>query len=369
LRNLPTKFDFLSFAMAQRTSDFFVTKVFIFIPLLLLSSCNFSLAATLATNVSCWKQFSPLPMGRRAEHGAAAIGNKIYIVGGMATTGAGYPNVTLLNTEEVYDTTTDQWSAATSSPMKIHHPNVVAVSGELYVLGGISTTPANLSGSATFILETAYKLDSRSGAWIVLSSMPSGTGRGASAIGVYGKVVYLAGGTQQVGKTALDIVSTYDTEQDRWTTLPIKLPEARDHVGGTVVGDMYYVVGRRHGLQAAVRGTVFVLNLTAPELKWTTLSSVPTPRGSLPLAVVGKKIYTFGGEGNPDNSSQGVFPQNEIYDVERDSWSKDAPMRTPKHGAMAVAIGEAIYIPRGSASKGSRLDLNITEVYRPSGRC
>jgi len=96
---------------------------------------------------------------------------------------------------------------------------------------------------------------------------------------------------------------------------------------------------------------------------------VPTPRGSLSLAVIGKRIYTFGGEGNADNSSQGVFPQNEMYDVEKESWSKDASMRTPKHGAVAVAIGDAIYIPGGSVSKGSRLDLNITEVYRPSGGC
>lgn len=330
---------------------------------LLLSLCSFSLADQPTPSGSCWKQLSPLSLGRRTEYGAAAIGNKIYVVGGMATQGSGYPNVTLLYSAEVYDTTTDQWSSAPPFPMKIHHPNVVAVDGDLYILGGLSTKP----GTATYLLKTAYKLDTQTSTWKAMSSITPGSGCGASAIGVRGKMVYLAGGTQQVGKTAMDVVSSYDSASDTWSVLPIKLPEVRDHVGGAVIGNVFYVVGGQKVLQDSVQGTVFAMDLSASEMRWTKMASLPTPRGSLITAAIGNKIYTFGGEGNPDNSTQGVFPQTEIYDVEKDSWSQDAPMRTPKHGAVAVVVDGNIYIPGGSASRGSRLDMNITEVYRPKG--
>lgn len=344
------------------------TSIFASMLWLLLSLCWFSLAAEPASSGSCWKQLSPLPLGRRAEHGAAAIGKKIYVVGGMATQGNGYPNITLLETVEVYDTTTDQWSSAPSFPMKIHHPNVVAVDGELFILGALSVKPG-ASPPVQYLVETAYKLDTQTNTWKALAPIPAGSGRGASAIGVHGKTVYLAGGTQNVGKTAMDIVSSYDTASDKWFDLPLKLPEVRDHVGGAVVGNVFYVVGGREGLQDSVRGTVFAMDLSAPEKKWVKKANAPTPRGSLSTAAIGNKIYTFGGEGNPDNKTQGVFPQTEIYDVEKDSWTQDAPMRTPKHGTPAIVVDGNIYIPGGSASRGSRLDMNVTEVYRPAGGC
>ncbi|TID25609.1 kelch repeat-containing protein [Venturia nashicola] len=328
---------------------------------LLLSLCWLSLAAQPVSRGSCWKQLSSLSLGRRAEHGAAAIGNKVYVVGGMATQGSGYPNVTLLDTVEVYDTTTDQWSSLTPFPMKIHHPNVAAVNGQLYVLGGLSSNRK--------LVETAYTFDSQTSTWKALSSMAAGTGRGASAIGVYGKVAYIAGGTQDVGKSAVDIVSSYDAAADKWSVVPVNLPEVRDHVGGAVVGNVFYVVAGRKGLQDSVQSTVFAMDLKASEMKWVRKASAPTARGSLEAVAVGNKIYTFGGEGNPDNTTQGVFPQTEIYDVEKDSWTQDAPMRTPKHGSVAVAVNGDIYIAGGSASRGSRLDMNITEIYKPIGGC
>lgn len=333
---------------------------------LLLSLCWLSLAAEPSPTGSCWKQVSPL-LARRAHHSGAAIGNKIYVLGGMATQGKGYPNITLLDTVEYYDTTTDQWSSTTPFPMKIHHPNVAAVNGELYVVGALSVKPK--PGNGTFLVENAYKLDFKTNTWKALSSMMAGTGRGASAVGVYGNVVYIAGGSQSVGKTAMDIVCTYDTVADKWTVLPAKLPEIRDHVGGAVIDDTFYVVAGRKGLQDLVQNSVYAMDLKAPEKKWVKLANMPTARGSLSVVAVGKKIYTFGGEGNPDNTSQGVFPQTEIYDVEKDSWIQDAPMRTPKHGAAAVAVDGTIYIAGGSASKDTRLDMNMTEIYKPTGGC
>lgn len=119
----------------------------------------------------------------------------------------------------------------------------------------------------------------------------------------------------------MDVVSSYDTASDKWFVLPNKLPEVRDHVGGAVVGNVLYVVGGRKGLQNSVQGTVFAMDVTVPEMRWAKMASAPTPRGSLSTAAIGNKIYTFGREGNPDNSTQGGFPQTEIYDVEKDSWS------------------------------------------------
>jgi N-acetylneuraminic acid mutarotase len=307
----------------------------------------------------CYRQLAPIAGGPRQEHGVAGWDNKIYVVGGMKKG----PNGTLDDASvEVYNTGTNTWSSVIPLPVQVHHANVAAVDGKIYVLGALT----GINPRQT--VKEIYRYDpSKPDRWESLGEMPSGTERGASAVAVHGSVVYVAGGLRPIGNatagnSAVDLVSSYNTESGNWTPLP-RLPEARDHVGGALIGDTFYVVGGRVGNQTSVRGTVFMLEKEATSWE-TSKSRMPTPRGGISASAVGTKIYTFGGEGNMA-STKGVFSECESYDVVEDEWRKEMAMKVPRHGMGAVALDGAIYVPGGGLTNGFREAVSTLEIFNP----
>jgi N-acetylneuraminic acid mutarotase len=313
-----------------------------------------------APYASCWKTLAPVRGGPRQEHGVAATENSVYVVGGTKMTGGKRGQV---NTAEVYDIKSNSWSELPPLPVAMHHPNLAAVKGKLYILGaldGFNPTRKTLGNVYTF--DPAVKK------WEELAPMPKGTERGGSAVAVNGDEIYIAGGLQpqmgdrDFGKNVVDLVSKFDTASKKWTALP-PLPGKRDHVGGAFIKDTFYVVGGRIGSVQSVQGTVFALNSTG---KWSSLTKMPTPRGGLSATQIGNKIYTFGGEGNP--SGRGVFPNVESFDTITRQWTKEMPMKVPRHGTQAAAVGNAIYIPGGGLSGGGYQSVALMESYEP-GSC
>jgi N-acetylneuraminic acid mutarotase len=246
-------------------------------------------------NLSCWKSLARIQAGPRQEHGIATWNRKIYLVGGMKQFANGSQSTE--NTVEVYDITTDKWSDAAPIPVPVHHANVAAVDGKIYVLGVITGLPPRLG----VIVPMTYRYDPATNRWEELGQMPAGTERGASAVAVRGCIVYLAGGLQRrpdVTNSATDLVTSYDTATGTWTTLP-RIPEIRDHVGGGVVGDVFYVIGGRAGKIDAVKDTVFAFNLTSNSGRTTVNAKMPTARGEIAAAVVGKKNIHLWWRGKP----------------------------------------------------------------------
>jgi N-acetylneuraminic acid mutarotase len=306
----------------------------------------------------CWKALTPVPGGLRQEHGAAALQNSIYVVGGVRKASA---TATMATTSsvDIYHVDTNQWSKAAPLPMELHHPNVVAANGYIYVLGGLH------GGFPWQMTPNSYRYDPKANKWDTLAPMPA-PARGSSILGVHGQTIYVAGGLRAMG-TATDAVSSYDIASGNWTVRP-RLPEARDHSGGGFIGDDFYVVGGRVGSPTARRGTVYVFSPAVH--KWTTeRASMPSQRGGIAVAIVGTKIYTFGGEGNPTAGTKGVYSNSEMYDTVSNSWSKEVPMKVPRHGTAAVTVGDGIYIPGGGAAGGGGAEPVDTNDAYVSGPC
>jgi N-acetylneuraminic acid mutarotase len=307
----------------------------------------------------CYKQLAPIAGGPRQEHGVAGWNDKVYVIGGMKRG----TNVTIDDASaEVYNIDTNTWSSIPDLPIQVHHPNVAAVDGKIYVLGALTGINPRRTVAQT------YRFDpSKPDSWELLGEMPPGTERGASAVAVHGSVVYIGGGLRPTENTAtghfaVDMVSSYDTDSGKWTALP-RLPEARDHVGGAFVKDTFYVVGGRVGNQTSVRGTVFMLEKDGTNWE-TSKSRMPTPRGGISASAVGNRIYTFGGEGNVV-SSKGVFSECESYDVEEDEWRRETTMKIPRHGMGAVALDGTIYIPGGGLTNGFKEAITTVEAFDP----
>ncbi|MFE2942037.1 Kelch repeat-containing protein [Streptomyces sp. NPDC059255] len=310
-----------------------------------------------------WRPLAPIASGPRQEHSVAAIGEKVYVIGGIVADPAG--GFTTTGRVEVYDTRRDMWSGAAPLPVAMNHPNVAAVGGRIYVLGGLS------GGAAWQAVPDSFVYDPRTDRWTRLPSMPPGIERGSAAIGVHGTGIHLAGGMRALVPGAgglqdtVDTVSSYDVVTGRWGTLP-SLPQARDHVGGAVVGTVFYVLGGRDRGQVNVRDTVYAFDLRSR--RWSERAPMPTARGGIATAGVGTKIYTFGGEGKHDDTDPNtVFAETEAYDTVRDRWQRLAPMPVPRHGTAAVAVAGTIHLPGGGiAGGGSPVDVN--DAYRPAHR-
>jgi N-acetylneuraminic acid mutarotase len=274
---------------------------------------------------------------------------------------------------QFYDIPSNTWTTMPSIPKPLNHVNVAVVDGKVYVLGGLEDAPALVAWNAT---AESWAFDPETNEWDPIAPLPEGEARGSSAVGVWDGKIILAGGSRALVlsgpgggfQDTVDMVSIYDTRKREWMELPApakRLPEGREHVGGVVVGNKFYLLGGRYRGQSNVKDTVFVLDLNDLENGWkVSKARMPTARGGLCVGAVGKAIYTFGGEGNPELES-GVFNETEVYDTERNSWRTLKRMAVPRHGTSAIGVGRKIYIPGGGLVIGGGAPVATFDAFSP----
>ena len=95
---------------------------------------------------------------------------------------------------------------------------------------------------------------------------------------------------------------------------------------------------------------------------WQTEASMPTPRYRLAAANLPNSIYTYAIGGLGGGSWNEPLDANERYDACSGTWERMAPMPTPRGNVSAAVIGKKIYVPGGYAA-GEHLD--VLEVYDP----
>jgi N-acetylneuraminic acid mutarotase len=269
-----------------------------------------------------WRRLAPAP-SERTEVAAAAVGDRIYVLGGYAPDGA------TLATVEVYDTGADAWSAGPDLPVAVNHAMAATLDGILHVAGG------NDGGGPS---RQVARLDGA--AWRTLAPLPEA--RSAGGLVALDGRLYLAGGVAPGGLAAATLV--YDPQADRWSEAP-GLPTRREHLGAAAAGGRVYVVGGR------VRG--LGSNLAAAEAfdpaagRWTALAPMPTARGGLAAAATaGGRVVAVGGE------AEATFPEAEAFDTGSGRWRSLPPLPTPRHGLGVVAVGEVVYVLAGGPQPG-----------------
>ncbi len=300
------------------------------------------IASSVTPTGGTWQARAPLPGGPRQETGVAALGSEVYVVGGFDATGAVVASV------EVYDPAANTWRSAAPVPVPLHHANVAAQGGRLYVLGF-------LAGGSFLADGRAFGYDPVANAWTPRASMPAGTQRGASGTAELGGRIFVAGGFR--GGGSVTDFSVYDPAADAWTALPA-LPAARDHLGAGAIGGSFFAVGGRNGPNTA-RLDAF----DPATASWSARAPMPTARGGVAATVVNGRLLVFGGEGNPGAAS-GVFPQAESYDPATDAWTSFANMLTPRHGMGAATVGSVAVVPGGATSSGF-FAVSTNEAFAP----
>ena len=312
-----------------------------------------------------WRDLAPIPTVRQ-EHVTVALSRSSFaILGGIVPSGDSWATTDIF---QIYSIDKNTWRSAAPLPVPINHPNGAAVGNKIYLLGGLVETP-----QGWYATPNSWAYNPNHNTWTSLPPTPSPSARGSAAVGVYNHTIYLAGGVSFLQpylggqQGTVNTVTAFDTLTGKWIALPPaaqKLPAPRDHAGAAVMEHTFYVLGGRDHGNENVKDTVFALDLHDLAAGWTVKKGkLPTARGGLAAAVVGKEVYTFGGEGNLELAT-GVFNETEVYDAGRDEWRRLGPMKVPRHGTSAVAVGGRVYIPGGGVVAGGG-PVDTLNVFEP----
>jgi hypothetical protein len=269
-----------------------------------------------------WLDLAPLRVARQ-ETGAARIGDRVYVAGGLLATGAATATV------EAYEVSGDHWLDVAPLPAPRDHAAVAALGGRLYVAGGFAG-----DFRAT---DTVFVYDPAGDAWSESARLPSARG-GAWSVELGGRL-YLFGGVDRFGVTRRETFA-YDPAAGQWSEAAL-MPSAREHLNAVVVDGFVYVIGGRAGGASAANERYDPTTDT-----WLALESLPTARSAMALAALDGRIHAMGGE------VPRLFDLHEVYDPIMDSWSLGPPMPIPRHGVPAVALGDRILVPGGGTVQG-----------------
>jgi N-acetylneuraminic acid mutarotase len=145
----------------------------------------------------------------------------------------------------------------------------------------------------------------------------------------------------------LSEAARFDPKTRRWEALP-SLPTPRSSHEVVIVGDKVLVLGgwNMRGRDPSVwADTIEVLDLGAVPLRWRSIPQ-PFKRRALATAVRGGRVHLVGGFDENDTVINGV----EIYDVASNSWSKGPDLPKGSRNGFSPAastLDDCVYISLG----------------------
>ncbi|GIW46041.1 MAG: hypothetical protein KatS3mg077_3323 [Candidatus Binatia bacterium] len=282
---------------------------------------------------SRWEDLAPLPGGPRQEVGVAALGDEVFVIGGITSRAVG------VSTVEAYRVSQGRWRTVARLPRPLHHVAATADERFVYAAGGFA-------GASFTPVSEVFRYDPTRDVWEPLPPLPLAVG--AAACAVTRRELHVVGGAAGLASSAQHAVLNLDTMT--WSTAT-PLPEALNHLGAVVWNENLYVVGGRHDPSGLANSSA-LYRWDAGTNAWQTLAPMPTARSGHAAGVVGRWLVVFGGEVDPLRSPQFVFPQVEAYDLSRDRWFSDVSMPVPRHGFGAAVVGTAVYLPGGATRAG-----------------
>ncbi len=147
--------------------------------------------------------------------------------------------------------------------------------------------------------------------------------------------------------------------QSGWSTLA-SMPTPRGAFGTAIVAGKIYVIGGVNDNNLPL-GTVEMYDPLTDV--WTSKMSMPTPRSGLAVAVYNSKIYAIGGTIN-----NGFVGNNEAYDPATNTWTTKTSMPTPRASLSANLVNGGIYLIGGKVYSGIApfyVETGINECYFP----
>lgn len=248
-----------------------------------------------------WTALQPLTKRRRYA-AAAAIGKRLYVVGG-------YDGRQRMNSVECLDLSQENatWQPVASLTYRRALPGVCVHQSLIYVCGGFD-------GSSRLASTECY--DEKTDVWTIGEDMHVGReGAGLVAIGDH---LYCIGGYD--GLNLLQTVEKYDINLGRWSQMaPMLTP--RSGAGCATIDKYIFACG-------GFDGTVHLSSVERYDSQtnqWTNVTSMSVRRCYCGSAFIRGRIAVIGGY---DGTS--LLDTVEVYDSDKDEWTIESQMLTPR---------------------------------------
>ena len=195
-----------------------------------------------------WSALPPMPTARGAL-AAVAVGNKIYVSGGAGIPrGAQVPDgllpggtMELFGALEVFDTETNTWAQLAAMPTPRNHHSVAAVGGKIYAIGGRVGSCYSGGWSSNVWMNEEYDIASNS--WTTRAAMP--TARSGTGIAVTGGLVHVLGGEGWVDDFGgvFRAHEVYDPKTNSWARAPRMLTPRHGFAAAEIGNAIYAISG------------------------------------------------------------------------------------------------------------------------------
>lgn len=203
--------------------------------------------------------------------------------------------------------------------------------------------------------------DAATGKWRPLA--PAGLERTEVAAARVGRSIYVVGGFEKDGGLTTGALERYDIGGNRWTRRR-SMPVALNHPAAAAYRGKLYVHGGYRGRRDLSSPTARLFVYNPRTNRWARLPKSSRPRAAHALAVVGRRLYAFGGA-----NDQGEMRSMEAYDFKRRRWTPSPPMKGPPRDHMTgVAAGGFLYALGGRDLTAGPGNFTTAERYDPERR-
>jgi N-acetylneuraminic acid mutarotase len=257
-----------------------------------------------------WRQGTPL--AEPVHHaGAAVVGGKIYLVGGFHDI---FGRRDPIDAVWVFDPAADRWEARAPLPSPRGALGVAAIGDRIYAVGGEHYRPRGAppgpAGSPALYEPvgdlTVY--DPRTDSWETLAPMHAR--RDHLVAGAIGSRLYVASGRDRPVYD-LPYLEEYDPATGVWTSRA-NMPSGRSGGAGAVLNGQLFVFGGEGDTTNPLGVYNEVESYNPATDAWTEYGPMPTPRHSLVAATVGSRIYLPGG--STQRGASGVTALLDAFD-------------------------------------------------------
>jgi N-acetylneuraminic acid mutarotase len=299
---------------------------------------------------------SKLPTGGISDHGAAAVGDYVYLFGGAAQGDAA--SAPLLGALWRYDSVYETFTQLPPMPVPYVRFASAATDDTIYVIGGL--------GGDTGVGQC----------W----DDPAGASCAASGVN-FATVADVEGGNPGRAGWA---TWAYNTSAAVWSTNAGRLNVPRSDACAAVINGLLYVVGGYTDYYN-ITDSLEVLDPSAAVPAWKQLPPLPAPRGDVSCAALDGKLFVFGGYYDPFCAAPGGCFNTDVaaggdaragagavdgvsnfrtetwmYDPRTATWTPRAPMRYARGDAAATSL------PRGRLLvAGGEHNLRTTAIKVP----
>ena len=245
-----------------------------------------------------------------------------------------------------YVTATDNsWVTRASMPANSYGGKAAVVDGKIYVIGGFTSS------------NNVY--DPSTDTWTALTPTPNFVSMNGAMI--YQNVVAYQNKIYYIGANATEV---YDPLTDSWES---KTPMPMGVVGSAniVNGEIYVISGYNYPSASQLLGINQVYNMENDY--WTTKTSITYPVSAYASTVCDNKIYIIGGQDPDLGTNAMNVNFTQIYDPVNNSWSYGAPMLSPRVEFAVANVNDSLYVLGGSNLGLGAPYVLSNEQYFPLG--